>query len=350
MKKYNHIICLAAATVLFAACDDKELPSDPVLTMPVSSLVLEVSGECYVAVPTLTDGHSFTGELDLAVKVPSAKAVVTEIALLKGYSTDIAPGDVVNFEDNRLALPIYKDGTAVSGFSVVMKFNPPPFFYFVKTSDKDENGDGYFLTPATQARIASATYDNFFEGEVDLTGSNWDNVALVNEDMSTIYNKAEGPWPALSAYSWTAETKNATTAPYFKSEGPWNDWLVTNGNQAVVSPGVWRVNFDSSTNRVDMTMTQWAVFGTAVDKLTALTYDSATRSWGADIFLSAGAVHFETIPVTFGDARFRLGYKADILGQLASDGSDIAIEQPGEYSVTLTLSNPPYYTYTISKK
>lgn len=231
-----------------------------------------------------------------------------------------------------------------------MQFNPPPFFYSVKTSDRDEAGDRYYLDPVIQARIASANYDNYYEGEADLTSSNWDNVGLVSEDLSTIYNLAAGPWPAVSSYSWTAETKTASPgSTHFKTEGPWNDWLITNDNPDIISPGVWRVNFDSSTNIVDMTMTQWAFFGSAVDHVTAMTYDPASKSWSVSAALRSGSFHFETIPVSFGDPTFRLGYKADILGELAEDGTEIEISQAGEYNITLTLSVSPYYTYTLTK-
>ncbi|MDE5554451.1 MAG: hypothetical protein K2J10_04645, partial [Muribaculaceae bacterium] len=36
-------------SVLCSSCADKDLPSDPVLTMPVQALCLKVSGEDYTA-------------------------------------------------------------------------------------------------------------------------------------------------------------------------------------------------------------------------------------------------------------------------------------------------------------
>ena len=336
--------------IIISACSDKDLPSDPVLTMPVTGLRLEVSGEDYTAVPSLGSDASFTGELMLPVKIPARKAVVKEISLLPGYTSPINVGDELIFTDNICVLEVNASGNRTETFNVVMQFNPPPFFYFVKTSDRDEVGDRYYLNPETQARIASGNYDNYFEGEVDLTASNWDNVGLVSEDLSTIYNLAAGPWPAVSSYSWTPETKSAAPgSTHFKTEGPWNDWLVTNGNPDIISPGVWRCNYDTSANIVDMTMTQWAVFGTALESVKAMTYDPTTKSWNINTGLTAGAFHFETIPVSFGDPTFRLGYKADILGDLAEDGNEITVVQSGDYSITLTLSNAPYYTYTLTK-
>lgn len=230
-----------------------------------------------------------------------------------------------------------------------MQFNPPPFYYFIKSSDKDADGNGYYLDTQSPQTIASGTYDNHFEGEIDLTATNWDNIGLITSDQTKYYDYAGGPWPALSSYSWTGVEKTAGGWGYFPCDGPWNDWLVTNDNPEIVSPGVWRVNFDSETLRVDMTMTQWTVSGSAVGTRTAMTYSPQTRSWSAEAHLSAGSMRFETIAVTFGDPTFNLGVGSGI-SELAADGEQIEIEEAGDYEIRLKLSDPPYYTYELIKK
>ncbi len=342
--------CAAAyATVAISACADHHLPSDPVRTMPVKALVIEVNGEDYTAVPSLTDDGAFASVLDLAVKIPSVNAKVTTIALADGYSCPIAAGDLVTFSDDYLLPLELTRGNATETYTVRMSFNPPPFFYFVKSSDSDSEGARYFIDLENPVKIASGTYDRYYEGEVDLTASNWDNVGLVTEDLSTILNLAAGPWPAVSFYSWIPEQKAAKGDGYFPSDGPWNDWLATNGNPDIVSPGVWRVNYDSASNVVDMTMTQWAVSGSAVAKLTPMRYDASTKSWSLTAKLNQGSFIFETIPVAFGDPRFNLGLRTGILGQLGSEGDAIEVGTAGEYRITLTLSNSPYYTFSLSK-
>ena len=111
---------------------------------------------------------------------------------------------------------------------------------------------------------------------------------------------------------------------------------------------MWRVNFDSETLQVDMTMTQWCVAGSAVGTAAAMHYSSQTRSWSLTTALSVGTMRFETVAVTFGDPTFDLGLSSGI-SELASGGEMIAVSEAGNYEITLTLSNPPYYTYSLTK-
>lgn len=335
--------------VSLSSCQNTDLPKNPVLSFPITTLVLEVSGEDYTAVPVLNENHNFTGDLSLLVKVPSERAIVKDLSIQNGYQSNISIGDEVLFSNDILEVLI-KNGSNSESYRVKMEFNPPPIIYAVKTSDHDEEGSSYYLDINTQDFIASGSYDNIYEGELNLTNTNWDNVGLVSEDLTTIYNLAAGPWPPESHYVWIAETKPATSSTHFRMEGPWNDWKATNDNPAIISPGVWHVIFDISTRTVDMTMTQWAINGSSVTSITAMNYDSMTRCWNVILDLNPGDLYFETIPVVFGDPVYRLSYKANILGMLAADGENIRIEKAGKYNVELKLSNPPYYIYSITPK
>lgn len=347
MTTIKHIILGLAALMGLIACNDKSMPENPVLTMPITSLVLEVSGEDFTAVPNLDESNSFTDELSLSVKIPSSHATVKAISLQSGYTTDIAVGDKIEFTDNKFTLNL-TFGCVNSAYTINMLFNPPPIMYVVKTSDRDEIGTGYYLDIKTQDFIASANYDNFYEGELNLSKTNWDNVGLVSQDLTTIYNVAAGPWPPLSHYTWTALTKAAKGDGYFSCDGPWNDWKETNGNADIVSPGIWRVIFDSNTLEVEMTMTQWAVTGNSIAHKTAMVYNEKEKAWSLSAQLKKGEITFETIPVAFGDPVYRLGHKDNILGMLSHDGSSIKVEKDGTYDIKLTLSNPPYYLYEIN--
>lgn len=343
-------MAVALLGIALVSCTNRELPDNPTLSLPVTSLVLEVSGRDYVAVPKLNEYDSFTGELDLQVRIPSTEAIVKQICLIDGYEVDFLPGDTMSFKDSKLVLDVKRGGSKQS-YTVNMLFNPPPIVYAVKSSDRDAMGNRYFMNVETQEFLASSDYDNNYEGELDLSGTNWDNVGLVSQDLTTIYEAAVGPWPAVSHYVWKANAKAAKGDGYFLCEGPWNDWKVTNGNPDIVSPGIWRVNFDLTKSEVIMTMTQWSVTGSAVDAgRRPMKYDKASKKWITTVNLMPGSFVFETIPVTFGDPSFRLGYKKNILGQLAFDGEEISVATPGTYDLTLCLSNSPYYTYTLTRK
>lgn len=350
MKPNLRISVLAASLIaLFTSCSNDELPSNPTLQSPISGLILEVNGENYTALPGLDAEGNFLDRMTLAVKIPSRQATVVQLSLAAGYTSDVKSGDEVTFEDNLLPITLFRSGAEAAEYWVEMSFNPPPFYYFIKSSDKDPDGNGYYLNVENPQIIASAAYDNHYEGEIDLTMTNWDNIGLITSDQTKYYDFAGGPWPALSCYSWIGEEKTAAGWGYFPCDGPWNDWLVTNDNTDIVSPGVWRVNFDSETLQVDMTMTQWCVSGSAVGSRTAMAYSSETRTWSAEVDLRSGALRFETIPVTSGDPTFELGLSSGI-SELAAGGEDIQVAESGSYEIVLELSNPPYYTYSITKK
>lgn len=348
--KNKIILSLALAlSVILGACDNS-LPGNPVVQAPISGLIINVSGEDFTALPAF-ENDSFKSEMSLAVKVPDRKATITQISLADNSLTaNVKNGDVVEFVDNVLPIILSRDGNEVSRFNVVMSFNPPPFYYFVKTSDRDADGNGYYLDLTNPQVIASGTYDKNFEGEIDLTTTNWDNICLVKSDQTAFYDYAGGPWPAVSYYTWTGTEEAADGTGYFRTGGPWNDWLTTNGNPAIVSPGVWRVQFDNESMLVEMTMTQWTVTGSALASPVAMRYDAATRTWNASATLTAGKLRFETIPVMMGDPTFNLGLANGGISTLKADGTDITVTEAGTYAISLVLSNPPYYTYSITRQ
>lgn len=353
MDAMKHLLNIMTGAVILlttlCACSDDDLPTDAVLESPISGLVVSVNGEKCTALPQLDENGSFADKMLLTVKIPSRKATIVQLNLAdKRWTSDVQSGDEVMFEDNLLPITLYENGTEKGKYWVEMKFNPPPFYYFIRSGDTDEWGGRYFLHTENPQTIASATYDNKFEGYVDLTDSNWDNVGLINSDQTKYYDFNGGPWPAVSNYSWTGVEKDAPGWGYFPCDGPWNDWLATDGNTDIVSPGVWRVAFDSETFNVDMTMTQWTVSGSAVGNKLAMTYSHDTKTWTLTAQLTAGTMRFETIPVMASDPTFNLGL-SDGISQLADGGADISVSQAGNYSIELDLSKAPYYTYSLEK-
>ena len=332
----------------FIACQDDNLPGNPTLTAPISGLIITVNGEDYTATPQLKEDGSLTENYILSVKIPSQAATVKEIYLSdNSFTADVKAGDNIQFVDNMLPITLSKKEQSKK-YYIKMSYNPPPFMYFIKSSDRDADGNRYYLATETADRIASGTYDTKYEGYVDLTTSNWDNIGLISSDKTTYYDYAGGPWPAVSAYTWTGVEKAGTGSDYFPCDGPWNDWKTVNGNAEIVSPGVWKINYDSETKQVEMVEVQWAVSGSAISSKTAMTYSATNKTWSLTAQLVSGSFKFTTIPVSAGDPEVTYGLATGI-SQLASDGKDISISEAGTYTITLSLSNPPYYSYTLTK-
>mgnify|MGYP000043170885 CR=1 FL=1 len=112
--------------------------------------------------------------------------------------------------------------------------------------------------------------------------------------------------------------------------------------------GVWKINFDAATQVMTLLHTQWAVTGSAISSLKAMTYSSETRLWSLDTDLSPGTLKFTTIAVGYGDPIIVYG-ASEGLSKLSEEGTDIEIGTAGNYTITLNLSQPPYYDYSIKK-
>lgn len=350
MKKYFISLSIALAAIISTACNGQK--EEEVTVYPVSALVVNVGGADYTALPEL-NGEEYTTNLKINVFAPAATAVVKSIAMAhEVYTASIAEGDVLTFVNDVATFTITKKGVATT-YSLMMVYTTPAMLYMVKTSDKNNEGNRYFFNSETVQHLASLATDGKFEGYIDLTATDWDNVGFVREDKLERYDVAAGPWPALSYIEYTLEAHEcAEEEEYFVAAGPWNNWKVTNDNAAIVSPGVWRFTFDASTLAITGLQTQWAVSGSAIADATAMTYSSKTKLWTLqNQALSAGVIKFSTIAVTEGDPTVVMGDRGStsVTGFLMTGGANIEVEA-GNYDITLNLSNAPYYSYTLTKK
>jgi hypothetical protein len=352
MKTYlSRCLFFLAAAALWSACKKDALPSNPTLVSPINGLILTVAGVNYTATPQLTEGGTINDTLLLIVNIPSPVAAVEQLTLADPKATcNLAKGDTVYFTNNILSIAV-TSGSAVHDYFVEMLFNQPPFMYLIKTSDEDASGNKYFLNTMTAQRLASANYNTNYEGYVDLTATNWDNIGLILSDLATYYDYNGGWYPQQSSGSFTLGPETPSGTGYYPCAGPWADWTWTNANPAIISPGVWKMNYDSTAGELDLVETQWAVAGTASPSTQAMTYDPTAKTWTLTATLSAGDLTFTTIPITPGDPVITYGdlSSSTPTGYLASGGTSINVAVAGSYTLVMNLSAPPYYTYTITK-
>lgn len=347
MKKNIFLLfVLLGILAVGASCSNEEYPANPTIVSPISTLILSVEGMDYVAVPRLKEDKTLDNVLTLEVRKASTKAVVKAIVLADvGTEVNIAQGDEVTFESNRLALTL-KRGMETESYYVEMVYNAPPFMYFTKTSDYGPEGERYYVDPVKSQRIASIDYNDKFEGYIDLTATNWDNIGLVASDLSSYYDFSGGA--NGSSCSFDMVKKESAGGNTFACDGPWGNWASDNGNPEITSPGVWKVNFDAATHKMTLLHTQWAVTGSAISSLKTMAYSSDTRTWSLKTDLSAGTLKFTTIAVSEGDPVIVYG-ASEGLSRLSEEGTGIQIESAGNYTITLDLSQPPYYDYSIER-
>ena len=347
MKKNIFLFWVLLSTLVGGvSCSSEELPANPTIVSPVSSLVLSVEGMDYVAVPRLKEDKTLDNVLTLEVRKASTKAVVKSIVLADASAeANVAVGDEVTFTGNRWEL-VLKRGMETGSYFVEMVYNEPPFMYFVKTGDYGPEGERYYVNPDKSQKIASINYDTKFEGYIDLTGTNWDNIGLVASALSSYYDFSGGA--DGSSCSFEMVKKESAGGNVFACDGPWGNWTSNNGTPEITSPGVWKINFDAATQVMTLLHTQWAVTGSAISSLKAMTYSSETRLWSLDTDLSPGTLKFTTIAVGYGDPIIVYG-ASEGLSKLSEEGTDIEIGTAGNYTITLNLSQPPYYDYSIKK-
>jgi hypothetical protein len=351
MKRNINIISFIFSLLIgLYSCGNDDLPENPTLKSPISALIITVNGEDYTATPQLLPDGAFNDTLLLSVKQPNVTGTVKHFKLYDNATANISEGDAVTFINNVLTVNVY-NGNESRAYYVEMRFNPPPFLYLVKSSDRDENGARYYLNTATAQKIVSGTYNHLYEGYIDLTGTNWDNIGLVQSDLSAYFDYNGGWGSGRSSGSFVFTSKQANGTGFFPCDGPWADWKWKGANTEIVSPGVWKFNFDAATNTLDLTEIQWAITGSAAVSIQALTYSSATKIWTLTMNLSSGSLQFTTIPVTVGDPTVTVGESSSstVTGRLSSGGNDITISSAGNYTIEMDLSNPPYYAYRIVK-
>lgn len=342
MKK---IIILLSLLLTIAGCVKNTFPENPVLKSKIGSLIVNVSGEEYTAVPYVNEARELTDTLMLSVKIPSEKATVTALSLpCPGATLDVAVGDVITFVDDVCTLN-YSDSECTKKYYLVMSYNPPPFLYLVKSSDRDEQRVRYYLDVNKNPHIVSRNYNETYEAFVDLTSTNWDNICLVKSDQTAYYDVAAGFTSNQTFGSLVLSEKEPQGDGHYPCEGPWGNWTTNAGNESIVSTGCWFIRFNMDSKELTMLETQWAISGTAVaGGQQMLTYDTEDKVWKLACHLSEGSFKFVTIPVNPSDPTLEYGVTSN--GKLIEGGSQIQVLD-GDMEIELNLNDAANLTYSV---
>lgn len=342
MKRNIRLILVTVCVALgWLACSDESYPENPTLAAAISGMTVEVNGADYIVTPQLLENGTLSNTYLLTVKAPSTTALVKQLDLADpSASVSIKAGDVITFIENRFSFEWKKDAQ-VEELSIEMSF-PPEVMYLVRSKE------GYALDKTTAQTIVSVANNGLFEGYIDLTDANWDNIGLVQGDGS-VYFDVSGGLNRETYGSFTMVAKPSPETGSYPSDGPWADWSnVNNKNEETMfCSGVWKINFNADTKVMTVLETQWSVAGTAVSGAKKMAYNSATRKWSLTTELSAGKLKFTTIPMTAGDPVITYGASHGA-SKLSETGTDIVISEAGTYQIELDLSTP-YYNYTITK-
>ncbi len=151
----------------------------------------------------------------------------------------------------------------------------------------------------------------------------------------------EGPeWNTYTDYG-----TNGTEGVLFDGDGE--------NNLEVVTAGYYRINADLDALTYTLTPTTWAVTGDATPNGWAsddgtvpdhdMVYDPVAKTWSTTLDLVAGKIKFRA-----NDEWTEIFGGADgILNMFNDTDNTIPVDSAGNYTITIDLSNPRIYTYSI---
>lgn len=135
--------------------------------------------------------------------------------------------------------------------------------------------------------------------------------------------------------------------------------LVQDGetNIKVPAAGYYRVEANLEDLTYKLTATQWGIVGNSTpggwDNSTPMTYDPETKKWTVTAVMTVQAAPDNGWKFRANN-NWDINLGDDVLnqtdGKLRYGGNNISITEPGTYVITLDLSNPRAYTYTIVKQ
>ncbi|AVR46987.1 DUF5116 domain-containing protein [Christiangramia fulva] len=139
--------------------------------------------------------------------------------------------------------------------------------------------------------------------------------------------------------------------------GSYTETLLQEGEVNAGTPdgtgGYFLVKADTEALTYSLTETNWGVIGNATptgwDSDTNMVYDADNHVWTLTLDLTAQSAPDNGIKFRANDAwDLNLG-DTDADGTLEFGGDNIGVPEDGNYTITLDLSNPRMYTYTLTK-
>lgn len=355
MKNITKIIIALFAIVAFSCTqDDVEnrpviTPGDaPVLTAPTAGAIYVLSPDNAAATAErfTWDSATFGGDVEVTYAVQmdkkggdfsapqtlgsvvSANQVAVTVEVMNGAAlglgaTPFAPADF----DIRV---VATTGTATSIVSTITAIVVTPYTtespkLWVPGSYQGASGYGSDWTPSTGPQLESSGY-----GKTDFEGY--------------VYFDAPGKFKMTAQPAWGPVDYGMGAAAGTIS--------ATGGDIDMPTAGYYLFKADTDPAKLtySTTATAWGIIGSATpggwDNSTAMTYDKAAKLWKVTATLTAGAWKFRANngwDINLGAIK----PTADGV-HLEYGGADISVDA-GNYTITLDLSTPRVYKYTITK-
>lgn len=351
MKKFNLILLSILGIFAFASCDEGEMgpvassdPGSPEITAPESGqnyvLTEEQAADTLMTIEWTNPDYGFPSAPEFIIQMDSAGNDFSEpmqLGSVQGNSYSLTVGDM-----NGILLGADFPG----GEEISMDVRVQASLSDSMDSQISEPISLAF-TPYSICNFCPAIY----------VPGGYQSSSGYTADWSPADAPALNTVSGMDVYEGYVNIANAGSEFKFTAERNWNngDWgtsgtegeLESPGNNIIAEePGYYKINVDLNNMSYTITNTQWGIIGDATangweDPDQDMTYDPENKVWTITADLTVGEMKFranDAWNIDYGDN------EGD--GTLEQGGGNIAVDEAGNYTITLDLSEIPY-TYSL---
>jgi hypothetical protein len=351
MKNLNILSILFAGLMVFASCDKGDLgpvmnseTGSPAITAPESgasyTLQEDAKDDTLVTFEWSNPDYGFSAAPDIKIEMDNAGnnfANPKEFATTTGTSYSLTVGDM---NSTMLGLGFTPLQEASLEFRVTATIADT-------STEKISEPITVNITPYSTCRQCPEIYvPGSYQAASGYT-NNWspaDAPALTTVDLTDNYEGYVYMANGGNQFKFTADRNWSLNWGDDGADGT----LDQNGtNISVADAGYYKINVDLNSMTFETLNTDWGVIGSATangwDSDQDMTYNPSSRVWSITADLSEGEIKFRAND----DWALNYGDNAGD-GTLERDGSNIAIDAAGNYTIELDLSSSPY-SYSVTQ-
>ena len=295
---------------------------------------------------------TFTTLVDLPVVTTTAATAITKVSAVSGGEVTYDGGGTLTARGlawSTTANPtidgtvVLDSGTGISVFISNLTGLVLNTTYHVRAYATNSAGTAYGadISFTTLADITKLWIVGDYNG--------WDNSdnAKYNISTATSSGAAEGYVNLTTGSIKLATDHSWDNTHTFGDNG--SGGLTNPGNNiTVATTGYYLIKANLGTMTYSLTLTKWGVIGDASpngwNDETALTYNPALAVWTGGMPLTVAAMKFRA------NHSWDYNYGSDLAdGTLSAGGANIPVSLAADYAITLDLSHPNAYTYSMNR-
>lgn len=303
-----------------------ETPNNPGLVMTWEEMDYGTPTEITYTIEVDKNGNDFAAPVTVATTTAAFISINTETLNGAALTAGLEPFSEGGL-DVRVKSSVGSTGSEVA-YSDVITYLVTPYTtetpkMYVVGNFLAASGYGSDWTPSSAVPISSSGF-----GETDFEGYVYMNNASIEYKILPTNESFDGDWG---------------------DDGSFTGTLVQTGesNITMSGPGYFRIKANTTSGTYSAQPAAWGIIGSATptgwDSDTNMTYDATSKKWTITMDLVGGQkIKFranDTWDLNYGDNG------AD--GSLEEGGSDIDVPTSGNYTVTLDLSTPREYTFSL---